>query len=76
MECLLVHKGINLEDTLCAWQKHTFSDDAYYFINWTGKLATQNDSEGTKYAFKNSHIYSTYLCKFANKMNKYSIIIF
>ena len=73
----MVYKDINLEDTLCAWLKHTFSDDAYYFINWTGKLATQNDSEeGTKCAFKNSQIYSTYLSKFANKMNKYGIIIF
>ena len=58
MKCLLVHKGINLEDTLCAWQKHTFSDDAYYFINWTGKVATQNASkEGTNEGFKNSHIF-------------------
>ena len=62
----MVYKGINFEDPLCAWQKHTFSDDAYNFINWTGKLAMQNASkEGTKEAFKNSHIYSTYLCKFA-----------
>ena len=62
----MVYKGKNLEDTLCAWQEHTLSDDEYYFINWTKNFSTQKAlKEGTKDAFKNSHIYSTYLCKFA-----------
>ena len=66
MEWLMLYKGINLEDTLCVWQKYIFSDEAYSFINWTGKMATQNvKKEGTKEAFKSSPIYSTYLCKFA-----------
>ena len=61
----MVYKGVNLDDTLCGWQKFTFSDDSYNFINWTGKFATQTVfREETKESFKNSIIYSTYICKF------------
>ena len=69
----MVYKYINLEDTLCAWLKHTFSDDAYYFINVTGKVATQNASKDRNKEF--SYIPYTYV-SLPYKMNKYSIIIF